>query len=117
MSDTGRTSYERAIRGFDPEFERAVVDAVTAAIAQVSRCTDADVLALRIGEVTAALVTVLASTIALSPAVTRSPTQLRKFLDETTKRLRRKAMQAAADPDPKQFRERAFNGTDVGGSA
>jgi hypothetical protein len=117
MTDTGRTTYERATRGYDPEFERAVADAVTEAIAQVSLCTDANVLALRIGEIVAALVTVLAGIIALSPAVTGSPTQLRKFLDETTKRLRRKAMQAAASSDTTRFKTRCFSGTDVGGRA
>jgi hypothetical protein len=117
MSDDGRTTYERATRGYDPDFERAVADAVTEVIAQVSRCTDANVMALRVGEIVAALVTVLAGAIALSPAVTRSPTQLRKFLDETTKRLRRQTLQAAVNPATQRFKARCFNGTDVGGHA
>jgi tetrahydromethanopterin S-methyltransferase subunit E len=117
MTDTGRTTYQKAISGYDSDFERAVADAVTVAIAEVSRCTDAGVMALRVGETVAALVTVLAGTIALSPAVTRSPTQLRKFLDEVAKRLRRKAMEAAGSHETKRFKARCFGGTDVGGHA
>jgi heme exporter protein D len=117
MSDTGRTTYDQATREYDPDFERAVANAVIEAIAQVSRVTDANVMVLRVGEIIAALVTVLATTIALSPAVTRSPTQKRKFLDETAKRLRRQAMQAADDPATKWFRDRCFTSGDGGGHA
>jgi hypothetical protein len=117
MSDTGRTTYERATREYDPDFERAIAAAVTEAIAQVSRVTDANVMVLRVGEIIAALVTVLAGTIALSPAVTRSPTQLRKFLDETTKHLRQQTMQAADNADTKSIRERCSTSGDVGGHA
>ena len=98
----GRTSaYERATREYDPEFERAITTAVSEAIAQVSLVTDTNAMVLRTGEIIAALTAVLASTIALSPAITRSPTQIRKFLAENAKRLQRQTMQAANNPDVK----------------
>ena len=94
----GRTTFARATREYDPEFERTIAAAVSTAIAQVSLVTDANAMVLRTGEIIAALTTVLASTIALSPAITRSPTQVREFLAENAKRLQRQTMQAVDRP-------------------
>jgi hypothetical protein len=96
----GRTTFARATREYDPDFERAITTAISTAIAQVSRVTDCNAMVLRTGEIITALTTVLASTIALSPAITRSPTQVREFLAENAK-----------------FRESCFNGNDVAGRA
>jgi hypothetical protein len=121
MSDEGvtkgRTTFARATREYDSEFERAITTAISTAIAQVSRVTDCNAMVLRTGEIIAALTTVLASTIALSPAITRSPTHVREFLAENAKRLQRKTMQAVDDPNTKRFRESWFNGNDVAGRA
>jgi hypothetical protein len=111
-----RTTYARA-QQYDPAFERALVDEIGATIATASVCSDANVMAVRTGETIAALVTVLAGVIALTPAATRSPTALRRMVDEIAKHLRVQATQAAADPDIRAFRERVFNGTDIGGHA
>jgi hypothetical protein len=113
----GRTTFARATREYDPEFERAITTAVSEAIAQVSLVTDASAMVLRTGEIIAALTTVLASTIALSPAITRSPTQVREFLAENAKRLQRQTMQAVEHPDTERFRKSWFNGNDVAGRA
>lgn len=117
MSDTGRTTYEKATCGYDSDFERALAAAITTAIAEASRVTDAPVMALRTGETIAALTTTLAGMIALSPAA-RSPTTLRRAVDDIAKRLRRLAAAAVADPSVREFKRRGcFDGTDVGGSA
>lgn len=113
----GRTTFARATREYDPEFERAITTAVSEAIARVSLVTDVNAMVLRTGEIIAALTTMLASTIALSPAITRSPTQLRKFLKENARRLQQKTMQAVDDPDMKRFRASWFDGNDVAGRA
>jgi hypothetical protein len=113
----GRTTFACATRKYDPEFERTIAAAVSTAIAQVSLVTDANAMVLRTSEIIAALTTVLASTIALSPAITLSPTQVREFLAVNAKRLQRQTMQAVDDPDTKRFRESWFNGDDVAGRA
>jgi hypothetical protein len=118
MSDR-RTTYERAARGFDNEFERALVEAIITAIADVSRVTDANAIVLRTGEMASALLTVLASTLALSPAAARSPTAVRKTLDELNKRLRHRLAAATSDPDFAALYARVFRTDDPerGGSA
>src|SRR5262245_60874275 len=114
---TGRTSYARALAGYDDEHERALVEAITRSIFEASICSDARVAAIRTGQATSALVTVLAAVLAMSPAVTRSPTALRRSLDELHKRLRRRIAQVEGDHDLQDFLRRAFRSNDVGGHA
>jgi hypothetical protein len=112
-----RTSYERATAGYDDEFERTLVDAITTAIFDISRATDTNVICLRTGETANALVTVLAGMLAISLVAARSPTAIRKTVEELGKRLRRRVAHATADPDLHDFLARVFHGTDVGGNA
>jgi hypothetical protein len=63
------------------------------------------------------LLIVLAATLAISPAVTRSPTSIRRTLDQLGKRLRRRIAQAETDPAVQDFIRRCFHGDDVEGSA
>lgn len=115
MKPDPRTDYATATRGYDAAFEHALAAAITTAIAEASRVTDAPVMALRTGETVAALTTTLAGMLALTPAA-RSPTALRHAVDEIAKRLRRLAAAAAADPSVREFKARGcFDGTDVGG--
>jgi hypothetical protein len=112
-----RTTFERARRGYDEERERALVEAVTKAIFDTYYCTDARVVALRTGEAASALLTVLASILAMSPAATRSPTAMRNMLDELGKRLRRRLADAEQSEEMEDFLRRVFRSTDVGGRA
>jgi len=108
-----RTTYARAAAGYDDEFEEHLVDVITTAIAEASMVTDAQVMMLRTGETASALLTVLASVLALSPAAVRSPTALRKTVDELGKRLRRRVAGVQGEADA--FRRRCFNSDDPAG--
>jgi len=85
-------------------------------IAEASMVTDAPIMAIRTGETDAALVTSLASVLALTPDA-RSPTALRHAVDPIAKSLRRKATAAANDSSVQRFRTQCFDGTKVGGHA
>jgi hypothetical protein len=118
MTDAAaRTTYARACAGYDEEFERALVAAITTAIAETSLATDAEVMMLRTGETASALLTVLAGVLAMSPAATRSPTATRKMLDDLHRKLRRQLMEAERSADVREFASRCFRNTDVEGSA
>jgi hypothetical protein len=105
-----RTTLARATAGYDEAFERSLVDAVTIAIADASRATDANCIALRTAETASALVTCLAGILAMSPAATRSPTALRRVIDEIGKRLRRRIASAERSPELADFLRRCFRG-------
>src|SRR5262245_60814299 len=105
MSDRAPTTYARAVAGYDDAFERALADVITTAIAKTSVVTDAPVMALRTGETIAALTSALASVLAPTLAA-RSPTALRRAVDDIAKRLRRQAAAAAADPTTREFKTR-----------
>ena len=74
-------------------------------------------MALRTGETANALLTALAVIIGLSPSATRSPTALRKTIDEFGKRLRRRVAEAESNSSVQDFARRSFRGGDVGGTA
>jgi hypothetical protein len=111
----GRTDYARATSGYDVEHERALRDAITEAIFEASKVTDCDAIVIRTGELTNALLTALASSIALSPSATRSPTALRHTIDELGKRLRARVACMASDPDFAAFKSRCFDNDREGG--
>jgi hypothetical protein len=70
---------------------------------------------LRNGETASALLTVLAATLAMSPAACRSPSAVRKLTDEIRRRLLLRVNRGKADADA--FRARVFTSDDVRGSA
>lgn len=114
---SNRTSYATATRGYDEAFERSLADAIAVVIATESIVTDAPIMALRTGETVGALVTTLASVLALTPDA-RSPTTLRRAVDAIAKTLRRKAAAAAADPSVRAFKTRGcFDGVHTKGRA
>jgi hypothetical protein len=83
-----RTTFERACRGYDPQFERTLVEEITETIARVSMVTDRRVIALRTGETARALATCLAFALALSPGLDVS-SRLREAVGELAKRIQR----------------------------
>src|SRR5262245_5793040 len=100
-----RTTYALATAGYDAEHERQLTAAIMKAIADTSTLTDcSDVMALRTAEASNALLTVLATVLALSPVATRSPSAIRRTVDELGKRLRRRV----ADPDLQTFARSCF---------
>jgi hypothetical protein len=105
-------SYERAQAGYDPEHERALGDAIIAAIVQSSYISEPPVLCLRTGEIANALTNTLALVLALSPSVTRSPHAIRKLSEEFRRRLTKGAAGAARDPTVNNFVARAFRNDD-----
>jgi hypothetical protein len=110
-------TYARATAGYDEDHERALVDAITTAIFKTSMVSDANVCAIRTGELSSALLTVLAGVTVMSPSATRSPTAVRRTLDQLGKRLRRRLAAAETDPAMQDFLRRIFHGNDVEGSA
>jgi hypothetical protein len=117
-TDYARATFARATGGeYDAEYERELARAITQAIIDASTVSDVDVTAIRIAEVAEALIATLAVTLSMSPAVTRSPTTIRKTVDELGKRLHRRIVEAQADPDLQDLVRRTFPGGDVGGTA
>jgi hypothetical protein len=53
----------------------------------------------------------------MSPAATRSPTAIRRTIDDLGKRLRRQIAAAEASEDLQEFISRTFRGNDVEGTA
>ena len=113
---SARTDYATATREFDRAHENDLVEAILKAIIDTSMLTDVDCAVIRTGELASALLSCLAATLAMSPAATRSPRQIRLTVDELGKRLRRRIAAAEANPDMHEFLRRSFRGTDVGGS-
>jgi hypothetical protein len=111
------TSYAKAVGGYDGDFERALADVISDAVARASIVSDCNAMVIRTGETASALLQVLASVLALSPEVTRSPATIRGAADDFSKRLRRKVTAAAADPDVREFARRAFLSAGAEGNA
>ena len=113
----GRASYERAAAGWDDTHEHELAAAIFRAMADASIVSDVNCCVMRTGETASALLTVLATVLAMSPAAVRSPTALRKTVDELGKRLRRRVALAENNADLQAFIRRAFHSGDVGGHA
>ena len=111
------TTYAKAVLEYDEEHERALLDAITQAIFETSRVSDANAIVVRTGEATQALLTALACILAMSPSVTRSPAAIRKTVDDLGKRLRRRVAAVEQSPDLKDVVRRSFWKTDEGGNA
>ena len=109
--------YARATLKYDPAHEHALLEAITQAIVEASLVSDANAIVIRTGEATQALLTVLAGTLAMSPSATRSPTAIRKTIDDIGKSLRRKVSAAEQSADLQDFVRRMFKGTGTAGNA
>jgi hypothetical protein len=70
------------------------------------------VAVIRTGEMTSALLTYLASAIALSPSSTRSPTAIRNTIEELRRRLFTCVSAARQSPDFHDFEARIFRSDD-----
>jgi hypothetical protein len=93
-----RTSYERATREYDCEFQRRLTGEILNAIAQASIVSDPDlrIMALRTGETLEALTTCLISFAAMSPHFD-VPSHLREFAETLAKRIRRDVAKVRAE--------------------
>jgi hypothetical protein len=116
MTDA-QTTYDRATSAYDEDHERALMDAITRAIFESSTVSDANAIVIRTGEAAEALVTVLAGILAMSSSVTRSPTALRRTVDNLHKRLRGEVAAAEKSADLQDFLRLSFRGNDAGGNA
>jgi hypothetical protein len=98
---------ERALAGFDQAFEKLLTEAIMTAIADASRIDDC--LVIRTGESAAALVTVLASMMALSPSSTRSRAAIKQTADGFRRKLAAKVRAAESDTAFSDFKNRCFS--------
>ena len=112
-----QTSYAKATLEYDADHETALMEAITTAIFETSKISDANAIIVRTGEAANALMTVLAGVLAMSPSVTRSPTAIRQTTDEIGKRLRRKVRAAEQNEDVQDFVRRTFRGVGTEGNA
>jgi len=90
-----RTTFERACAGYDEQFANSLTDDIMRTIAAASTVTHANVLAVRTGETTAALVNCLGTVLALCPDHD-VPSRLRQRVDAIAKKLRRDVAKARA---------------------
>jgi hypothetical protein len=109
-----RTTYGRAVAGYDDDFKRELAEQITTAIFEASIVTDAKACAIRTGETTDALVTVLATLIAMRPEA-KVPSQLRTLCEDIGRRLHRD-VKAFHETNP-DFGKDFFRGSDVEGRA
>jgi hypothetical protein len=100
--------------GFDERHEDHLVDKLTAAIVKASLVENdgAKILVLRTGEIASALLTCLASMLALSPPDARNRAALRQLEEQFGKRLRKRVDAAVASPDFFAFKARTFRDDD-----
>jgi hypothetical protein len=96
MSEPRRTTFERAFANYDQAFERTLTDDIMQTIATASIVSDQNVVAIRTGETTAALITCLGTVLALCPDHD-VPSRLRQRVDEIAKRLQRDVARARAE--------------------
>jgi hypothetical protein len=95
VGDGPHRTYAHAVKGYDDAFERILADAIITAIAEKSRVDDVNAIILRTGEMIGALTNVLATTLALTPAMS-VPSNLRKMTEDIAKRIRKDAAEARA---------------------
>jgi hypothetical protein len=90
-----RTTWARASRDYDEAFKHAPISEIVNAIAKASIVTDANVMAIRTGETTEALIICLRS-MSMSPHFD-VPSHLREFAETLSKRVRREVARARAE--------------------
>jgi hypothetical protein len=101
---------ERAMAAYNERFERELADAIIRTIADASMVDG--VMVIRTGEAAAALTTVLASILALSPAAVRSPTAIREAAEGFRRKLQARVRAAEQDPQFADFKSRCFRDDD-----
>ena len=104
--------FERARAGYDDAHEEALVEAITRAVFAASVISEPPVTVLRTGELTNALLTVLATAIALSPSAVRSPAAIRKTTNSLWRRLLKRVAAARANADFGDFESNCFRHDD-----
>ena len=110
-------TYARATLEYDNEHERALLSAITEAIFTASMVSDCNAVVIRTGEAAQALLTALACVLAMSPSAVRSPSALRKTVDEFGNRLRSRIAATKNNADLQGFIRRMFRGSYVEGNA
>jgi hypothetical protein len=105
-----RDSLERAMASYDEQFERKLVDAPITTIADCSLVDG--VMVIRTGEAAAALTTVLAFILALSPASTRSRAAIEQTADSSRRKLLTRVRLAERDADFLDFKARCVHDGD-----
>jgi hypothetical protein len=106
----GKPALERATAGYDPAFERELADVIIRAIADASMIDG--VMVIRTGESAAALVNVLATMMALSPAAARNRAAIKQTADGFRRKLAAKVRAAEGSPDIYEFKQRVFHDGD-----
>jgi hypothetical protein len=81
-------TFARATLEYDPDHEKALLEAITTALVTESRVSDCNAVVFRTGEAAQALTTVLAGVLVMSPSATHSPTAIRRTIDSFGKSLR-----------------------------
>jgi len=90
-----RPTFERARAGYDEQFREHLAAEIISAIAEASRVSDANVVAIRTTETCDALADVMAAMLSLNPAMS-VPSKLRETCERLTKKLRRDVAKARA---------------------
>jgi hypothetical protein len=101
---------DRAQLGYDADFERKLASAIITAIAGASMIENC--LVIRTGETAAALTTVLASMLGLSPSAARSPRAIKQITKSFGRKLTANVRAAENNPDFFRFKERTFRNDD-----
>jgi hypothetical protein len=96
MTVSPRTTYARATASYDDDFRRRLIEEIITAIAKASLVTDANVMAIRTGEMIEALTSCLIATASLTPHF-GTPSHLCEFAEDTAKRIRRDVAKARAE--------------------
>jgi hypothetical protein len=104
------SKFTRATTAYDPEHEQALANEILTTIIEHSMIDG--VMVIRTGEIAAALTSVLAMTLALSPSAVRSPAAIREISERIRKKLEQRVRQAERDPNLFEFKIRTFNDTD-----
>lgn len=112
-----QTTYAKAVLEYDEAHEQALAEAIARAIFETSMVSDCNAIVLRTGEAANALLTALACVLAMSPATTRSPTAIRKTIDDLHKRLRSRVTAAGKNTTLNDFIRRSFGNASEGGNA
>jgi len=96
QATTARTTYGRAVAGYDEKFRQHLVGEIFSAIARASIVTDTNVMAIRTGQTIEALTSCLIATASLTPHFD-TPSHLREFAESVARRIRREVSKARAE--------------------